>query len=150
MKSKKENFSIRRNFTRHINPSNSIKSEPELGWFSISHTYVNLKENRRNMYSKWFSLKSGNNIIYRQLKFDPTLNSTDKPQIILDWQGFIELHGFDVNSDFNEIECEIRSANFIECIIANYNHPNQGLRAAYQISLLSLFIGIISLIISIF
>jgi hypothetical protein len=150
MKSKNENFPIRRNFSRHISPSNSNKSEPEIGWFSISHNFINEKENRRKMYSKWFCLKSGNNKIYRQLKFDPTLNSTDNPQITIDWQGFIELHGYEVKSDFKEIDCEIRPANSIECIIANFNHPNQGLRAAYQISLLSLFIGVISLLISIF
>ncbi len=142
------NFStISLEFVRHIEKSDTNHKQLELGWFSISHVFINDKLQRRKSYGKWFKIQSNERIIYRQLKFDPTLKGVgDNPEINLDWDGFIKLHNYDVDSNTREITCQIKKANYVEIIIANLKHPNQGLRAAFQLGIISLILSIISLV----
>ena len=146
------NFStISSEFVRNIEKSDTNHKQLELGWFSISHVFIIAKIERRKSYGKWFKIQSNKRIIYRQLKFDPTLKGTgDNPEINLDWDGFIKLHDYEVNSNENKIFCQIERANCFEILFANLNHPNQGFRAAFILGLISLFIGIGSLVISLF
>jgi hypothetical protein len=143
-------FLIVANFTRHIYNNETNKNQLELGWFSISHHFIVNKIERRKSYGKWFKIKSNKTKIYRQLKFDPTLKALgDNPEIILDWDGFIKLHDFDIDSNSKEIKCSIERANLFEIILANIKHPDQGLSAAFILGIISLLIGILSLFLSI-
>ena len=151
MKNSNQNFPIKANFYRHIIDSSANKDKVELGWFSISHNFIPVKNNRRKFYGKWFCISSDGNKIYRQLKLDPTLKyATSNPEIIIDWLGFIILKNYDVDSTTKELQCEIRLANWFERIHANIIHPEQGIRAAYKIALISVVLGFISLFLSIY
>ncbi len=133
-------------FVRRIEKSDTNHKQLELGWFSISHVFIIDKIERRKSYGKWFKIQSNNRIIYRQLKFDPTLKATgDNPEINLDWDGFIKLHDYEVDSNDNKIFCQIERANYFEILFANLNHPDQGLRAAFKLGIISLILSIISL-----
>lgn len=141
------NFIISANFVRKFDISDTNQKQLELGWFSISHVFISDKIKRRKSYGKWFKIQSDKRIIYRQLKFDPTLKGTgDNPEINLDWDGFIKLHDYEVNSNAKEITCQIKRANYFEILFANLNHPNQGLRAAFELGIISLILSIFSLI----
>jgi hypothetical protein len=123
--------------------------EKDLGWFSISHNLVKNKNERRSLYGKWFCIKANRKTIYRQLKFNPTLKSNDgQEQIALDWLGTIQLNNYNSEKDSSLTEYEIRQANWLESICANIYHPDQGLRAAYKLGIVSLILGLISLVIS--
>lgn len=140
-------FPIVGNFTRHFYNNETSKNQLELGWFSISHHFIENKIERRRSYGKWFKIQSNKRTIYRQLKFDPTLKGAgDNPEINLDWHGFIKLHDYEVDSNAKEITCQIKRANYFEILLANLNHPNQGLRAAFKLGIISLILSIISLI----
>jgi hypothetical protein len=142
---KSNHFIISSEFVRHIEKSDTNHNQLELGWFSISHVFIIDKIERRKSYGKWFKIQSNKRKIYRQLKFDPTLKGVgDNPEINLDWDGFIKLHDYDVDSNTREINCQIKRANYIEILIANLNHPNQGLRAAFILGVISLLISIIT------
>jgi hypothetical protein len=142
------NFStITSEFVRHIEKSNTNHKQLELGWFSISHLFIDDKTERRKSYGKWFKIQSNNRTIYRLLKFDPTLKCLgDNPEINLDWDGFIKLHDYEVDSNDNKIFCQIERANYFEILFANLNHPDQGLRAAFKLGIISLLLSIISMV----
>ena len=144
---KSNHFIISSEFVRHIEKSDTNHKQLELGWFSISHVFISNKIERRKSYGKWFKIQSNKRTIYRQLKFDPTLKGVgDNPEISLDWDGFIKLHDYDVDSNTREINCQIKRANYIEILFANLKHPNQGLRAAFILGIISLLLSIISLV----
>jgi hypothetical protein len=144
---KSNHFIISSEFVRHIEKSDTNHKQLELGWFSISHVFIIDKIERRKSYGKWFKIQSNKRTIYRQLKFDPTLKGAgDNPEISLDWDGFIKLHDYDVDSNTREINCQIKRANYIEILFANLKHPNQGLRAAFILGIISLLLSIISLV----
>jgi hypothetical protein len=148
----KSNFIvISADFVRKFDKVDTNQKQLELGWFSISHIFIKDKIERRKSYGKWFKIQSNKRTIYRQLKFDPTLiGSGDDPEINLDWAGFIKLHDYEVDSNAKEITCKIKRANFFEILFANLNHPDQGLRAAYKLGLISLIFGLGSLFISLY
>jgi len=123
--------------------------ENDFGWFSISHRLVENKYRRRPLYGNWFCKKANGKTIYRQLKFNPTLKSNDgQEQIALDWLGSIKLNNFNSENETSPIKYEIHQANRLESIYANIYHPDQGLRAAYKLGIVSLILGLISLVIS--
>lgn len=142
---------ISADFVRKFDKIDTNHKQLELGWFAISHIFIKDKIERRKSYGKWFKIQSNKRIIYRQLKFDPTLKATgDNSEINLDWDGFIKLHDYEVDSNDNKIFCQIERANYFEILFANLNQPYQGLRAAFVLGLISLIIGVGSLVISLF
>jgi hypothetical protein len=144
---KSNHFIISSEFVRHIEKSDTNHKQLELGWFSISHVFISNKIERRKSYGKWFKIQSNKRTIYRQLKFDPTLKGAgDNPEINLDWDGFIKLHDYEVDSNDSKIFCQIQKANYFEILFANLNHPDQGLRAAFKLGIISLILSIISLV----
>jgi len=138
------NFYIKRKFVR------TIKSDKELGWFSISHNLVENKKYRRILYGKWFCINANGNYIYRLLEFNPTLKSINgEEEFEIDWLGFIKLNDFNPELELTSFEYEIRLARWYEIIYANLNHPNHIARAAYKLGLVSLILGLVSLLIAI-
>ena len=129
---------IEREFTR------VQKDDIELGWFSISHNFIIDKNQRRKNYGKWFCIYANGKKIFRLLKFSPNLKYIKgDEQIALDWLGHITLNGFEPDNEKMRLNYLIRPARFYEIIIANINHPNQGLRAAYRLAILSLILSIL-------
>lgn len=122
------------------------KFVPNLGWFSVSHTLIPDKILRRKIHSKWFVINHKKTNIYRMLSFSPILKHSNEDEIAIDWSGFLDLLDNDPNGEKNIIDLEIRNATFIEVILANLKHPDQGHRAAYKLGFLSLLISLISLI----
>ncbi len=53
---------------------------------------------------------------------------------------------YKLDSNAKEITCQIIRAKYFEILFANLNHPNQGLRAAFKLGIISLILSIISLI----
>jgi hypothetical protein len=121
------------------------KKDIDLGWFSISHHFIKEKKLRRKYYGKWFCISANGNKIYRLLTFTPNLKySNGEEEIILDWVGFISLNSFNPELETDKIKIEIRPARWDESIYANIVHPNQTVRAAYRISLVSLILGFLA------
>lgn len=121
--------------------------EVPLGWFAISYAWVNEKRSRRLAYARWFKISSGQNCVFRSLKFSANLKGSEKigsGQISIDWGAWLSLTDFpdDVPSS---LELEITPARFWDYPRIIISHPNPSDKLAAQIALVSLFLGIVSL-----
>ena len=129
-----------------LEAKNSIIDIP-MGFFAISHNWIDDKKNRRKLYSKWFKISSNNRSVYRSLKFSANLKGSTKignGEISIDWGAWLIL------SDFSDeipesLELKIRTANFFDIPRILIFHPNPSEKLAAQIALVSLILGIISL-----
>ena len=137
----KAHFPIKDKFNR------VFKNDIELGWFSISHHFVSDKYHRRKFYGKWFCISIKGAKVFRLLKFTPNLKfDGDIKEIVIDWQGFVELNTYNADLEDGEMLLTIRPAKWHEKIYANLIHPDQAVRAAYKLGIVSLVLGIISLL----
>lgn len=120
------------------------------GWFAVSHLLVDKKKERREAYGTLYRIKSANGSIYRFLRFSPRLKGSLKKvegQILIDWNAWLDLSGRSEHVSKN-ILLEIRKANWFEIFFHSTTFPDPTYRHAMQISRISLYLGIISLILA--
>lgn len=139
---------MKANFTR-IAPS--INAEQlALGWFAISHRFIEGKKTRRNSYGVIYKIKSKDgSVIYRTLRFSPRLKGstrTGEGQILLDWQGWINLS--DIDTEKEALELKITKANLFGRIYHSMSHPDPIYRHSMKVARIGLYISLISLILS--
>lgn len=135
-------------FTR-IAPSKNVE-QLALGWFAISHRFIQGKNERRKSHGVIYKIKSKDgSVIYRTLKFSPRLKgsvNTGEGQILLDWQGWINLTDIDTEND--AIELKISKANLFGRIYHSMSHPDPIYRHSMKVARIGLYISLISLILS--
>lgn len=121
-----------------------------VGWFVISHRWVEGKKNRRLTHGKWHKIISNEDIIYRILRYSINLkgsNRTNKGVIVLDWIGWIDLHGREEDVD-HPINLEIKTVKWWELPKCGLSHPDPAYRLATRMAIVSILLGIISVIIA--
>ena len=118
------------------------------GWFIVSYRLLSDSDRQsRKYYGRWHKISCGRARVYRCLRTSPTLASSDEPAtMVIDWDAWCRLSQ-DTKVDEKALALSIRPAHLIEAMVLG-GHPDPGIRASYQIALISLFIAIVSLIIS--
>lgn len=122
------------------------------GWFVVSHRWVPEKKRRRRLYGTWHKIQSDHATIYRIIRFSPSLKGTEKSQegeIVLDWGGWLALSDYP-EEHATKMQLVITKAKLCELVYAGVKHPDPAFRLASWLALLSIFLGIISVILTIF
>jgi len=152
-------FKNGKKFKRFWPESYSEKNTSTTGWFCLNHTLMPVKSDRRKYSGKWFKIVNSdnrNNVIYRVLRFDPTLKAENEDGsyniIVVDWRGWLALSDEDENVK-NPIPLTFTKANFFEVLFkASWNHPEPtnklALRVAFILGGVSIVLGLIGVVIA--
>lgn len=122
------------------------------GWFVISHRYMPERLSRRFAHGRWYKISSAEGSIYRILRFSPNLVGSPGPnnegQIVLDWPGWLDLHGRAENVDapLNLTYSEVKWWSYPKMAIV---HPDPTVRLAGELGLLSSALGVLSVALAI-
>lgn len=143
---------IQGSFTRwrKSDPTDQDKTLP-LGWFAVRSDWVS-EHDRAALRGKWYKISCGGNHCYRSLSMDPTLKGSQKTgegQINIDWDGWLALHGYQKPHE-EPLELTIEPANRFQLLTVGHSHPDPGIRAAAIVASVSLGLGFLALVISVF
>ena len=130
-------------------PPTAKTEELALGWVAISHRWFEDKQSRRDAYGTIYKIKTKSGTIYRSLKFSPRLKGSAKSgsgQILLDWQGWINL--CELDTEKSEVELKITKANMLERVYHSMTHPEPAYRHSMAVARIGLYISLISLVLS--
>ncbi len=147
MSNKKNKRIVEGNFTRI--PPISITEDLALGWFAISHRWMEEKQIRRDAYGKLYRIKTDEGVIYRTLRFSPRLKgapSKDSGQILMDWHGWIQLSK--TGEEKYPERMKIKKANIFEIFWHSASHPDPAYRHSMAIARIGLYISLVSIILS--
>jgi hypothetical protein len=120
------------------------------GWFVISHRWLPQTSARRHAHGRWYQIKSSHCTVFRVLRFSPNLKGAPgQPtgEIVIDWGAWLDLHDRAEDVD-KEIELEFAPANWCHWPRLAVSHPDPSIRLAGYIAVVSLLLGIVSLVIS--
>ncbi len=120
-------------------------------WFVISYRWMSSKKKRRISHGQWYRITSEFETIYRILRFSPNIKGGSKQgegQIVLDWPGWIDLFGRAEDVD-GTIELRIAPARWWEYPKLALAHPDPTHRLAGELGLLSVALGILSIVLAI-
>jgi len=141
--------------------SGEEKITPENGWFIVAQHWMPednnsvenaYKKDRRISHGKIFKIKNraNNAVVYRVLRLSANMKgakSSGQGDIVIDWSAWIELNDF--KDDLAEkVDLEISKATLVENFLFVLKHPDQSIALAGKLALLSLFLGVISLVAS--
>lgn len=132
-----------------VAPTQQTEQLP-LGWFAISHRYVDDKKGRRKAYAEWYRLKSKHGTIYRILRFSPRLKGSPRQevgQLLMDWNGWLELTGYG-DGERETIEIEVKRAKWWEYFHLAMSHPDPAYRHNSALAIVGLFLGVVSFLVS--
>lgn len=138
---------IKGNFTR--TPPAPHTEDLALGWFAISHRWVDEKIDRRKEYGQLYKIESPHGSTYRTLRFSPRLKggaSKGEGQMLIDWQAWLSLCEYTRERD--PVEVHIRPANIFEVFYHSMKHPDPAYRHSMAVARVGLYIAIISLLVS--
>ena len=131
-------------------PPTDKTEQLSLGWVAISHRWFNDKQTRRDAYGTVYKIKSkSGGVIYRNLKFSPRLKgstSQGKGQILLDWQGWINL--CEIEEEGGEIELTIKKANVFQIFYHSMTHPEPAYRHSMALARVGVYISVVTLIVA--
>lgn len=141
------------NFTR-VPPGATLANgsqvdELTLGWFAISHRWINDKSERRKAYGKVYKISSKHGTVYRTLRFSPKLKGSlakESGQILMDWHGWIGLSETG-NEKFPE-DMKIKRANPLEIFYHSMSHPDPAYRHSMAVARVGLYISLVSIILA--
>lgn len=99
----------------------------------------------------WVKLSTDSHSIYRMAKAGRSSPGFSKNSIELDYDSLLELNATTSNGEVDEdgfypCDLTISSTNKLEFIKAYWNHPDHGYRISLQISMISMFLGIVSIL----
>lgn len=130
-----------------VAPTQQTEQLP-LGWFAISHRYVDDKKERRKAHGEWYRLKSKYGTIYRVLRFSPRLKGSPRQkvgQVLMDWNGWLELTGYGDDED-GLIEIVVERAAWWEYFHLAMSHPDPTYRHNSALAIVGLILGIASML----
>jgi hypothetical protein len=121
------------------------------GWFVISHRWISDKSTRRLAHGRWFKIKSGEAEVFRILRFSPNLEGSPAKgtgQIVMDWNGWLDLFGR-ADDVVGPIELEFSEARWWHFPRLAVSHPDPTVRMSGILALVSVGLGILSLLLTI-
>lgn len=141
---------IRGTFARLSPAAFAEKLGIPLGWFVISHRWMAERQTRRLLHGKWFKISSATGSVYRVLRFSANLAGTPGKagEIVIDYDAWLDLFGR-VENVGGPLELEIRRARWWESLRLATSHPDPAFRLASWIAVLSLVLGLISLVLGV-
>lgn len=119
-----------------------------LGWFVVHYNFVPKKKHRRLAHGNWYELKSEHGKIYRILRFSPSMIYNKKPEMVLDWVGWLDLYGRAENVD-DPLQLSVQRIRVWNIPRAYISHPDPGIRLSAWLGLLSLALGILSVYVAV-
>ena len=124
---------------------------PALGWFVVSHHWVHAKKDRRRLHGAWCRISSEHATVYRVLRFSPLLKASADERmgdLAIDYPAWIALSGF--QEDTNQpVRMIITKAKWWHRPLCALSHPDPSYRLSAALGLLSVFLGILSIVLSI-
>jgi len=142
---------IEETFNR-VSSKQFAQADVPLGWFVISHRYVETGLARRRCHGDWFKIKNKGNgrFVYRILRFSANLPGSPKAEngdMVIDWRAWLEM------SDFAEdvpesMELEVSSLGCVAWLRALLKHPDPTHKFANRLALWSFLLAVIALGIS--
>lgn len=127
-----------------------------IGWFAVSPHWFKSKiekesydERKRKEYGSWWKIKGPEGSVYRIFRMSPQLKASGKDhhaEIALDWGGRIKLVGRP--TDIKSEELELRPVKFPEYIVCMLNHPDPAYQLARMPALISVALGVLSIILA--
>lgn len=124
------------------------KRELPRGDIAISHYLVKNKETRRLMHGRLYKIETEHGSLYRAIRFDPKLKAgkgEGHAQILLDYQGWLKLIGYDPDRQFTPIDITMRPVKWYEYPNIGLSHPDPLTRQSYGLGLLAFWLGAIGL-----
>lgn len=151
MHAQKTHNSINGMFNRLSPTKFAEKASIPLGWMVISSRCVSSKSERRRTHGKWFRIESAHGTSYRVLRFSPNLAApaADHPgKLVLDWPAWLELNGYadDVSTP---LQLTITKASLWHLPQVAASHPDPTVRISSELALISVVLGILSIILAI-
>lgn len=138
-------------FTR-VSPAQFVeKIALPLGWFVVRFDQLPDKSARRRSHGKWFSIVSDKGTIYRMLRFSINLRGSsgaEEAQIVLDWAGWIDLHGRDEDVDM-PLQLTISRVSGGRLPLVYLKHPDPAVRLSSYLGWTSISLGALSIILAI-
>lgn len=139
-------------FFRQYYLSNKTKEPITLGWFAINPNLISNKSIRRKSHGEWFTIKSEHNKkIHRILRFSPNLKASSEEEgkscIVIDWMGWLELGDFPEDVPESMV-IEISKTPFFKQFFIGLKHPDPSQRIPSIISLISLVLGVLSMVLA--
>jgi hypothetical protein len=121
-----------------------------LGWFVISHRWVEPKLERRRYHGKWFKLSSELGSVYRVLRFSARLAGAPGKlgDIVIDYPAWLDLHGRAENVE-GPLELRFEPARWWQVYSLATSHPDPSFRLAGWLATLSVALGIVSVALAI-
>ncbi len=100
----------------------------------------------------WVKLTAGSKSIYRTIKAAKPMKGFNSCAIELDYDSLLELEIVSSNNSpdedgFYPCNIVITKANKIDIFKAYWNHPEHGYRISLRISIISLFLGLVGIVI---
>lgn len=119
------------------------KNGVPLGWFVISHKWMDSKQERRRSHGRWFKLETSLGSVYRVLRFSASLAFTEPSSIVIDYPAWLDLYGRaeDVSSPLN---IRIVRARWWQTPRLAVSHPDPNIRLTGWLAILSVALGIVS------
>lgn len=121
-----------------------------LGWIVVNHGHIPKMADRRKAHGAWFEITSNRAKIYRMLRFSPNIkkgNAAEPGTIVVDWIGWIDLHGRDEDVD-GPIALEARRLPWWKRLWAYLKHPDPAVRLSGWLGWASLFLGVFSFLLT--
>lgn len=130
-----------------VSPASFVeKAGIPLGWFVISHRWVESKRERRYLHGKWFKLSSTYGSIYRVLRFSANLTGAPgkQGQLVIDYPAWLDLNGRAENVS-GSLEVSLAPVKWWEAPKLAVAHPDPSFRLAGWLAIISVAMGLISL-----
>lgn len=126
------------------------KADFPLGWVVVSHRWLTAKADRRDAHGRWYRIQCDGRTIYRAIRFSGKLKGSPKQgigEIVIDWPGWLDLNGRAEEVD-NSIELSLRRVRFYDLPRVPVHHPDPAIRVAGWLGLISVGLGILSIILA--
>jgi hypothetical protein len=143
---------IKGNFTRLASTSNPALESIALGWFALSHRWLEDKQQRRKLHGTWFRITCEGRRCYRAFKMVASLKGSagaDAGDICVDWSAWLSLDGYN-EKPRDELYLEIEPASWVDIPAIALSHPDPAHRVAAKFAILSVGLGILSLVVAFF
>lgn len=121
------------------------KIELPMGWIVVRHSHLGSKLERRKTHGHWVAITSGQNRIYRIIRYSVNLEA-DK--IVMDWAGWIDLQGR-TDDEADTLDLVITKATWCQLAVIPFKHIDPGYRLSAWLGAISVGLGLLSVILSV-
>ena len=101
------------------------------------------------MHGRLYRLETEHGHIYRALRFDPKLKAgrgPDHAQLLLDYQGWLRLIGYDPDRENGCVLVSMRPIRWHEYVNVGLSNPDPLARQSYGLGLLGFWLGVLGFI----